>query len=1196
MTQKITIPQQNQPFRRQSSLGGNVSFRELGGTQDNNSVVMARVTKVYYKQGRVDFKLTNTVNNVVTEAGDGVGSAPIPIDFYGYQSDGSVFGHYRPIQVGDLVAVAYLWGHKEAPIILGVYPTHASSYEFVAPPDALESADDKDEQARDYALADRKIYPDGNLEYQTGNGTYYKTLNGHSFMLIDDSPLYDQLWLQYKDIGAFKNSDNKLVEPLHESAGEWLLVHEDNPKAEDANNHRTRFYVKKDGTFQVLLSKSDHMDSLLLLQGSKDEGFTVEHLYDIPQKGVFDLENGTKKNPDLDNAQQYVKFNLGGADHSASIEATTKDDSVEQTSKLSVHDDGVYINDKLLVSSNPKFTGNTIIDDAIDNSQALNDAIKEAQQASSQAQEAGDKAIERANDVRNDINDMKDNMAHYLADSKDNNTSNPNDPNKSNLWGKILNNVYLDGTNYTTKMVADVLEAGTLDGENMTFKNINFFEGKGNHISANLIDTGTLNAATIKAGSIDANKINSPELSDISKRLGKIEAGSMSIGKIDNKGNPVDPTTTSKFTDKISWKDIYQRQNPIQYTAIPADYWTSASGHTVTLKANYDVENYLKEPIPITDSDLQFGFRVHFIDKDNKESNVDVPIDTRDFYDHMSKSDIVSGAVQVPENTIKGFVYGYANIKAGSVTLGGVELSYNSPNYDNFKDAFTVGSNGHVTANSIDVGPGGTITGGTITGGTINGTNIMGTNITGSTITGSILRSQVKFSKHNNKNPFAPYKGSSFNFSDRAMNISGSGFVTRNTVQDLQENSNGLVITDDSGGTGYLYLDGPIQYPQSIYGSGFGNYRSAGGMLRNLNGFIIEDTGEYHSASPYFFPIGMIQNYSNINTLDITMNFTTSGPCHLSFVIWNTDSDKQLTVDSSGDISSVSTSATSLPASYSIVATSNSHVVNNAYTIVTDSLDLSNSYDKNLGIGILITDFISNFAFKLEGYPLSVGWDLKGATTNSINSGSAREQMLSITNNGDIVQETLTGDMDNPSSLSIINGVITASSVVEKGSGGGNTGNWTSNTVIDGSGISLYNSDEIKDPIRPLKFIYRNNEGVYFDQWGNIHGNSGSASWNVYSRNGSIPFSVPLNENDPIQFNRNIKVLPQGADHGIRTVWVSWSAWDNSERYPAIVQDGINWGGIAFPKSGRVTLFDHDGRYYTPDRDTGHGAYDGYGG
>lgn len=78
--------------------------------------------------------------------------------------------------------------------------------------------------------------------------------------------------------------------------------------------------------------------------------------------------------------------------------------------------------------------------------------------------------------------------------------------------------------------------------------------------------------------------------------------------------------------------------------------------------------------------------------------------------------------------------------------------------------------------------------------------------------------------------------------------------------------------------------------------------------------------------------------------------------------------------------------------------------------------------------------------------------------------------------------------------------------------------------------------------------------------------------------------------------NTHLHILPPGADHGIRTAWVSWSAWDWGERYPAIVQDGINWGGIAFPKSGRVTLFDHDGRYYTPDRNTGIGPYNSYGG
>lgn len=76
----------------------------------------------------------------------------------------------------------------------------------------------------------------------------------------------------------------------------------------------------------------------------------------------------------------------------------------------------------------------------------------------------------------------------------------------------------------------------------------------------------------------------------------------------------------------------------------------------------------------------------------------------------------------------------------------------------------------------------------------------------------------------------------------------------------------------------------------------------------------------------------------------------------------------------------------------------------------------------------------------------------------------------------------------------------------------------------------------------------------------------------------------------------SMHILPPGADHGLRTAWVSWSSWDNAEKYPAIVQDGPNWGGIAFPKSGRVTLFDHDCHYYTPDRNTGIGNYNGYGG
>lgn len=74
----------------------------------------------------------------------------------------------------------------------------------------------------------------------------------------------------------------------------------------------------------------------------------------------------------------------------------------------------------------------------------------------------------------------------------------------------------------------------------------------------------------------------------------------------------------------------------------------------------------------------------------------------------------------------------------------------------------------------------------------------------------------------------------------------------------------------------------------------------------------------------------------------------------------------------------------------------------------------------------------------------------------------------------------------------------------------------------------------------------------------------------------------------------NMFVHPRGADHGIRFTWVSWSAWDFGERYPAIVNDTTYWGGVAFPKSGAVTLFNATGKYYTPDKDTRHGAYSDY--
>ena len=82
---------------------------------------------------------------------------------------------------------------------------------------------------------------------------------------------------------------------------------------------------------------------------------------------------------------------------------------------------------------------------------------------------------------------------------------------------------------------------------------------------------------------------------------------------------------------------------------------------------------------------------------------------------------------------------------------------------------------------------------------------------------------------------------------------------------------------------------------------------------------------------------------------------------------------------------------------------------------------------------------------------------------------------------------------------------------------------------------------------------------------------------------------------DP-QISGNLHVKPNGANHGIRTAWVSWSDWDSNQKMPCIVQDKDNWGGIAFPANGRVVLFTHGYRINTDGLPKDKvGSYNGYG-
>ena len=402
MGQKINIPSQNQPFRKQSSLGGDVSFRNLNGTNDNSFITLAKVTKVYYKQGKLDFKLTNTVSIVQEQGGDGSGSAPIPVDFFGRKPDGQVFGHYRPVKVGDLIAIAYINGHRSNPIVIGVYPDSAPDYEMISP-SMFETGDDNNSGIAETGLAEQKVYPSMQTSYRSGSGTIAEALNGHSFLILDDETAnqYDQLWTDYESVGFF-NHNGETTNPLKEEAGSWLLVHEDNPDG-DGDGHRTRFYVNPKGEIQIVLMGSDSEGDVAVLEGSRKDGFTLKHYNDLSSIKAGDKGQDVY-NPDFDVAKKYVELNIG-KDQSILMQAVDQGFSGGNTS-LTVKPDGVYLNDKPLNAN--------ITDSIKEHSKELADAIskdltttKEWQdfdqrvtQAGKDAKDAGDKARQAGEDAK----------------------------------------------------------------------------------------------------------------------------------------------------------------------------------------------------------------------------------------------------------------------------------------------------------------------------------------------------------------------------------------------------------------------------------------------------------------------------------------------------------------------------------------------------------------------------------------------------------------------------------------------------------------------------------------------------------------------------------------------------------------------------------------------------------------------------
>ena len=340
------------PTTHQASL----SKVNLGASDDASLIVLGKVTKVYYHQGTLDFKLTSGVSSIVADgSGNGTGSARIPLDYFGQDSEGRTYGHYRPVQIGDTVAIAYLNGHKTSPIVIGVYAPNGEQYEAISPT-LFDSGDDKDNYIAETGLAEQHVHHSGQISYRSGSGRLFESLNGYSFMVIDDDTSQDYSEL-YTDLSLvpYSSIDGKTHDPQREKAGDWLLVHEDNPNGLDADNHITRFYVNKAGDFELVFTNTSFAGVSTVLHMDKN-GMQLNK-YIGHQRKKAGLPRASEEDQtytaDFDSAPTTVTFDLGKTkDDTISLKSSTTVDSKEQATNLEVRTDGVYINDVKLFDSN----------------------------------------------------------------------------------------------------------------------------------------------------------------------------------------------------------------------------------------------------------------------------------------------------------------------------------------------------------------------------------------------------------------------------------------------------------------------------------------------------------------------------------------------------------------------------------------------------------------------------------------------------------------------------------------------------------------------------------------------------------------------------------------------------------------------------------------------------------------------------
>lgn len=1190
MASKIGMPSNAIPYRREASLGGKTRFRDLSGNDDCSYIVLGRVTKVYFKQGKLDFKVANTADSLVASmGGDGTCSAPIPVDFFGYQADGSPYGHYRRVSVGDLVSVAFLNGHRSTPIILGVYPDTSDSYELISP-SLYEDGDTADSTIAETALADQIIQPSGQIEYRSGSGSIYKALNGHSFLAVgnENEAELNKLWYRYSNVGHFY-VDGKIKNPLHEEAGDWLLVHENNTDSNIDDNHITRFFVNSSGAFEVALFDSTMSGSFSVLRGSKDEGFTITRYYDVDPKKSGDLNNQVEE-PDLDNAPTYVKFTLGNDSQGAVIEATTKGLSTKQSSKLEVNPDGVYLNDELLISGKTQSSiTDTKIANAIDSAvntingdldkklhnyqEALNRDLGNIRDIADNARDVGESASQVGDQAKRDADDLKNNMRYYMSISPENNGQLDKSGNYSKAWTNIFKDVYIENNN-SLKITASNIETGTLEAHDIIVKNLKLTEALGNHISANIIDTGTLRADVIEANTISTNKLNAPELSQISTMLGDIKGGSLAIGKVDSSGKNVEPYNKTEYSGQTwSQSNISSNLDTSITSLMKLTDFNQHKGKQVAVSCQVTINGY-SGVIGTGNPSVKLAF------KGSNTSYVDADI-TKMEVSTGTYISTISYSLDIPNDGLTDIRI-ESNIKASSIVLSNVVLTAYNDNYLSNTDAFYVDSAGNLTAHNITAKDGningvtvtastingGTIngakiTGNTITGGTVSGTTITGGVVNGTTINGSIINSSSK--SYSSIGPFDRESLTNFDvFQTKSSNFRTlkDGTITLSKRLPRFDGINKVALTWDNqvnttwtnvyaGDLRYLYT---IEARPSVGGNS--NYRHLLPFAKL--GMPVSNSNAQNASLTSGLDLNAYAKYCVINT-PVRDSFNTEADLAVSNVtmcIWS-DSDIPVdTISAPKDISRTDlndyyanfssvgfgnhyfgvnypnsyfyangSSASDIPLtdlSKMLYVSDTTHAINSAFMSLYDEIHIPGSKLKgktgNLWVGFLVTPPVGNGLSTTQQPAINIlsdfeyfnGW-LGDMPVITSADDMSHETSLSILPDG-----TLSFNMEQPTGRNVdirTLDITTDGNLVLTSRSHKSGGRLSTNsTTITGDRI-IFSESVDPSQLERLSFWGDTNtgNGIWFDSYGNLHAQQSSGVWRIYDKDGNDIFHVNFN-------------------------------------------------------------------------------------